>query len=202
MRERIALALVLAGLFAGSTGCKQPVDRTAFKAAINQSFAGRHECVWSEPMKLPAEIDPSKDDRIRDFDALTDAGLLIRESVVKSRSQVDSNLTNKFDLSDKGQPSWTPDPDRPGYGNFCFGHFNVTAIDKATPNDPSSPTQYNVVYSYEVEGIPDWAHTPESMRAFRKIAADTSIQSATATVVKGADGGWAVAPPPQPVANR
>jgi hypothetical protein len=195
MGERIALTLVLTGLFAGATGCKQPVDKTAFKSAINQSFAGRHECVWSEPMKLPAEIDPSKDDRIRDFDALTDAGLLIRETVVKSRTQVDSNPTSKFDLSDKGQPSWTPDPGRPGYGNFCFGHFNVTAIDKATPNDRSNPTQYSVVYSYEVEGIPDWAHSPASMRAFRKIAADTSIQSATATLVKGGDGGWAVVPP-------
>jgi len=195
MRERIALALVLTGLFAWATGCKQRVDRTAFKSAINQSFTGRHECVWPEPMKLPAEVDPSKDERIRDFDALTDAGLVIRESEVKSRSLVGAKQIDKFDLSDKGHPSWTPDPDRPGYGNFCFGHFNVTAIDKATPNDPSNPTQYSVVYRYEVEGIPDWAHAPESMRAFRKIAADTSIQSATATVVKGADGGWAVVPP-------
>jgi hypothetical protein len=195
MRERIALALVLTGLFAWATGCKQRVDWTPFKSAINQSFAGRHECVWPEPMKLPAEVDPSKDERIRDFNALTDAGLLIRESEEKSRSLVGSKQINKFDLSDKGNPSWTPDPDRPGYGNFCFGHFNVTAIDKATPNDPSNPTQYSVVYRYEVEGIPDWARTPESMRAFRKIAADTSIQSATATVVKDAGGGWTVVPP-------
>ena len=32
MRKRIALALVLTGLFAGATGCKQRVDRTAFKS--------------------------------------------------------------------------------------------------------------------------------------------------------------------------
>jgi hypothetical protein len=195
MRERIALALVLTGLFAWTTGCKQQVDRTPFISAINQSFAGRHECVWPEPMKLPAEIDPSKDERIRDFDALTDAGLLMRETEEKSRALVGSKQMNKFGLSDKGHAAWTPDPDRPGYGNFCFGHFNVTAIDKATPNDPTNPTQYSVVYRYEVEGIPEWARTPESMRAFRKIAADTSIQSATATVVKGADGGWTVVPP-------
>ena len=195
MRGRIALVVFLTGIFAWGTGCKQRVDVTPFKAAINQSFVGRHECVWPEPTKLPAEVDPTKDERIRDFDALTDAGLLIRETVVEGAPRVASKQTNKFDLSDTGHSSWTPDPGRPGYGNFCVGHFNVTAVDKVTPNDPSNPTQYSVDYRYEVEGIPGWARTPESMRAFRRIAADTSIQSATATVVKGADGALTVVPP-------
>jgi hypothetical protein len=192
MRERIALALVLTGLLACAIGCRKQVDHTEFISAINQSFTGRHECVWPEPIKLPVEADPSKDDKIRGYDAVTDAGLFIRESVERQRG---ATPINKYNLSDKGHPSWTPDPNRPGYGNFCFGHFNVTAIDKATPNDPSNPTQYTVNYRYEVEGMPDWVRTPGSMRAFPKIAADTSIQSATATLVKGANGGWAVAPP-------
>jgi hypothetical protein len=192
MRERIALALVLTGLFAWATGCRQEIDRTALESAINKSFAGRHECVWAEPIKLPAEVDPSKDERIRDFDALTDVGLLTREVEEKSHALVGTHQMDKFSLSGRGQSAWAPDPSRPGYGNFCVGHFNVTAIDKATPNDRSNPTQYMVNYSYEVEGIPAWAQTPESMRAFRKIAADTSIQSATATVLKGSDGSWEV----------
>jgi hypothetical protein len=196
MRERIALALVLTGLFACATGCKKQVDQVEFKSAINKSFGHRHVCVWPEPIKLPAQTDPSKDEKTRDYDALTDAGLLTRESAEKKRFLASSKQVNKYDLSDKGHPAWTPDPNQPGYGNFCFGHFNVTAIDKATPNDPSNPTQYTVNYRYEVEGIPDWARTPESMRTFRKIAADTSIQPATATLIKGADGGWAVVPPP------
>ena len=196
MRERIALALVLTGLFTLTTGCGQRIDRTALTSAINKSLAGRRECVWPAPIKLPAEVDPSKDDRIRDFDALTDAGLLTREIEVKNHPAAGSQPLNKFSLSGRGQASWTPDPDRRDYGNFCVGHFNVTAIDKATPNDRSNPTQYTVIYSYEVEGIPGWAQTPQSMRAFRKIAADTSIQSATATVVKGPDGSWEVAPAP------
>ncbi len=199
MRERIALALALTGLFAGAIGCKKPVDRAGFEAAINQSFGHRHICVWPQPVKLPAEIDPAKDDRIRAFQALTDAGLLAQVSDEKKRllaRQVNIlHPVNTYDLSDQGHSSWTSDQTRPGYGNFCFGHFNVTAIVKATPNDPSNPTQYTVTYSYEVEGIPGWASTPESMRAFPQIAADTSIQTATATLVKGADGGWAVAPP-------
>jgi hypothetical protein len=198
MRERIALTLVLTGLFACAAGCKKQVDQAEFKSAINKSFAGRHECVWPEPIKLPAQVDTSKDEKTRDYDALTDAGLLIRGSAEKKRFLVGSKQISNYDLSDKGRPAWTPDPDEPGYGNFCFGHFNVTAIDNATPNDPSKPTQYTVNYRYEVEGIPAWASTPESMRAFPKIAADTSIQSASATLVKGTNGTWAVVPP-QPV---
>ena len=192
MRARIALALVLTWLFACAIGCKKEIDTTEFKSAINKSFAGRHECVWPEPIKLPAEADPTKDEKVRDYEALTDASLLIRESAEKKRFLVGSKLVNIYDLSDKGRPAWTPDPNQPGYGNFCFGHFNATAIDKAIPNDPSDPTQYTVTYRYEVEGIPDWARTPESMRAFPKIAADTSIQLATVTLMKGADGGWVV----------
>ena len=196
MRERTALALVFIWVVTTATGCKPKYDQAAFKSAINQSYAGKHECVWPEAIKLPVEVDPSKDDRIRDFNALADAGLLDRATEEKSHALVGSDQRNKFSLSDKGHASWTPDPNRPGYGNFCFGHFNVTAIDKATPNDASNPTQYTVTYRFEVEGIPGWATTPESMRAFRKIAADTAIQSATATLVKAGDGGWAVARAP------
>ena len=195
MRERIALAIVFSGLFACTNGCRKQVDKAAFISALNKSYDGRHVCVWPEPTKLPAQADPSKDEKTRDYDALTDAGLLIREYVEKKQSRVNSIQINKYDLSDKGHSAWTSDPNHPDSGNFCFGHFNVTAIDKATPNDPSNPTQYTVNYLYEVEGIPGWARTPESMRAFRKIAADTSIQSATATLVKDPDGGWAVVPP-------
>lgn len=205
MRKRIALALVLAALFAWAIGCQKPVDKAGFESAINKSFSGRHLCVWPQPTKLPAEIDPSKDDRIRSFEALTDAGLLTQVSDEKKRLLGGPHPVNvlhpvnTYDLSDKGHSSWTPDADHPGYGNFCFGHFNVTAITHATRSDPSNPTQYAVTYHYEVEGIPGWASTPESMRAFPKIAAATSIQTDTATLVKSTDGSWAVAaPPPAP----
>lgn len=194
MWERIALAIVLTGLFSCASGCRKPIDRAAFTSAINKSYDGQHLCAWPEPTKLPVLADPTKDDRIRGFEALTDAGLLMREFVEKKES-IGFIKINRYNLTDKGHAAWTPDPSQPDSGNFCFGRFNVTAIDKATPNDPSNPTQYTVNYSYEVEGIPGWARTPESMRAFPKVAANTAIQSATATLIKGADGGWAVAAP-------
>jgi hypothetical protein len=196
MRAKVASTFAVISFFAIATGCKPAVDRAPLKAAINKSFNGKHECVWPDAIKLPAEVDPSKDERIRDFMALADAGLLTRETEEKSRALVGSRQMDKFGLSDMGHSAWTPNPDHPGYGNFCVGHFNVTAIDKAIPNDRSNPTQYTVDYRYEVEEIPGWARTPESMRAFRKIAADTAIQTASATLIKGPDGAWEVQPSP------
>lgn len=195
MRERIVVGLTMAMFVMWFAACRRQIDTAEFKSAINNSFTGRHECIWPQPIKLPAQADTSKDEQTRTYDALTDAGLLVRGSAEKKRFLVGSKQVNNYDLSDKGHAAWTADPDQPGYGNFCFGHFNVTAIDSAVPNDPSNPTQYTVNYRYEVEGIPAWASTPESMRTFPKIAADTSIQSGTATLIKGTNGGWAVVPP-------
>ena len=202
MRERIIGLAMLAALGAWTTAChKESIDKAQFKTAINNSFAHKHECIWPEPVKMPAEADPAKDERTRDFDALTDAGLLARAPEEKKRFLVGSKPVNLYDLSDKGHAAWQPDASRPGYGNFCFGHFNVTNVTNAIPNDASNPTQYAVTYQYEVEGIPAWASTPESMRTFPKIAKDTSVQSATTTVVKDSNGGWVV-PPSQPTPSN
>ncbi len=192
MRERIALALVVIGLVAWAGGCKKPVDRSEFISAINKSYVGHHECVWPEPIKLPVRADISKDENVRVYNALSDAGLLMHGLAETERSATGAKQIMKYELSDKGHAAWIADPKQPGYGNFCFGHFNVTTIDSATPDDPSNPTRYTVTYQYEVEGVPDWARTPESMRTFPKIAADTSIQSATTTLEKAVDGGWVV----------
>lgn len=196
MRTRTILVLGIAAILGWSIACKrETIDKTEFKSAIDNYLSGHHDCVWPSPIKLPAQADPSKDASTREYDALTDAGLFIRTSQEKKRFLVGSKPVNNYDLSDKGHAAWTPDPSQPGYGNFCFGHFRVTTVDTFTPNDPSNPTQYTVNYHYEVEGIPDWANTAESRMAFPKLAADTSIQTATVTVVKGTNEGWAVVPP-------
>lgn len=192
MRARMAMPLLITTLLVAPTACKKQIDPAPFITALDKSYAGQHVCLWAEPVKLPAEFDPSKDARVRDFDALTDAGLLVRENVVTPKPHLPPVKTNKYTLSDKAHSAWISDPDHPDSGNICFGHFNVTNVDKATPNDPANPTQYTVAYRYEVEGIPGWARTPESMRAFPKIADDTTLQSATATLVKAPDGSWTV----------
>lgn len=203
MPRQTASLLLFCALATLPTACKKDaIDKGEVKPAIDHYLAARHECVWPEPIKMPAQADTSKDEKTRDFDALTDAGLLIRAPEEKKRFLIGSKEVNNYDLSDKGHSAWTPSASQPGYGNFCFGHFSVTTVDSISPNQPDNPTEWTVNYHYEVQGIPSWANTPESRRAFPKIAADTSIQAASATVIKGTNNGWAVVPPqPAPPAQ-
>ena len=94
--------------------------------------------------------------------------------------------------------TWTADASQPGYGNFCFGHREVSSVDSFTPPDADA-TQYTVNYHDTVTGLPDWASSAEMNTAFPKIAALTSgQQTATATLVKSSSG-WQVTnvtPPP------
>ena len=143
-------------------------------------------------MKFPAQADTSNDEETKSFDALTDAGLLTRAAAEKKRFLIGSKQVNNYDLSDKGRGSWTADETQPGYGNFCFGHSEVTSIDSYTPSDNAEASQYNVTFHHAVTGVPDWANSTEMKTAFPKLQADTSGQAvSTATLVKS-EKGWLV----------
>ena len=191
---KAARLVTLAALAAFAAGCHKTnaVDKGAFKSSINNYLGAHQECVWATTQKFPAQADTNNEDQTKGFDALTDAGLLVRSSAEKKRFLIGSKQVSNYDLSDKGRSTWTADPTQPGYGNFCFGHREVTSIDSFTPPDTADATQYAVNYHYDVTGVPAWASTTESKSAFPKIAADTSGQQiATATLIKSSDG-WQV----------
>jgi hypothetical protein len=194
MRTRKVMGLAICGIIIFAAGCRKTnmVDKSAFKSAINDYYSSRQVCVWSSPIKFPAQADTSNDEQTKGFDALTDAGMLTRSSAEKKRFLIGSKQVNNYDLSDKGRSAWTADQAQPGYGNFCFGHREVTSIDAYTPADNPDATQYAVTYHYDVTGVPDWAKAAETQTAFPRIAADISgQQTATATVVKTSSG-WQV----------
>jgi hypothetical protein len=187
-----SLTMALVGVVACAAGChRNAVDKGAFKSAINGYYAGHQDCIWSAPVKFPVQADTSNDEQTGGYDALTDAGLLTRKSAEKSRFLIGSKQVNVYDLSDKGRSTWVADPTQPGYGNFCFGHPEVSSIDAYTPDDPDV-VQYRVTYHYGVSGVPDWANSAETRSAFPKIASESSGEHmATANLVKGVNG-WVV----------
>jgi hypothetical protein len=194
MKAKAVVILTVCGAIMVAAGCRKTniVDKSAFKSAINNYWSTRNECVWSDPTKLPAQADTSKDYQTKGFDALTDAGLLVRSSAEKKRFLVGSKQVNNYDLSDKGRSTWTADQTQPGYGNFCFGHREATTIDSFSPADNPDATQFSVMYHYDVASVPAWASTTEMKTAFPRLAADTSgQQTATATLVKSSQG-WQV----------
>ena len=202
MRTSKILVCLAAGAIALAAGCKKnAVDKIAFTSALNNYLSSEQDCLWSAPVKFPAQADTANDEQTKGYDALTDAGLLTRQSAEKKRFLVGSKQVNNYDLSDKGRSMWKPDPTQPGYGNFCFGHPTVSSIDNYTPPDDGA-TQYAVSYHYAAGSLPDWANSTEMKTAFPKIASETSgQQTASATLAKSNDG-WVVqnvqpaSPPP------
>lgn len=193
MEAKYILGLTVCGIMLLAAGCrKNAADKSAFKSVINNYYEGRQECVWPNPVKFPAQADVSKEDQTKGFDALTDAGFLVRKPVEKKRFLIGSKQVNDYDLSAKGRSIWTADQTQPGYGNFCFGHRSVTIIDNYTPANNSNATQYTVTYHYNVVSVPDWANTTEMKTAFPRIRDDASgQQTATATLTK-TNNGWKV----------
>ena len=192
MRGKHAMSAMFGGAILLAAGCHtNTVDQAAFKSAINDYYSGKQECVWSTPIKFPAQADTSKDEQTQGFDALVDAGLLTRKTAEKSRFLIGSKQVNDYDLSDKGRSTWKPDQSQPGYGNFCFGHLVVSTVDNYAPPNADA-TRYIVNYHYGLDGVPDWANSAEMKTAFPKIATEESSQrSGTANLVKG-DKGWMV----------
>ncbi len=192
MRPRGMLICVVAGAVAFAAGCKtNAVDQSAFKSALNNYYSARQDCLWSAPIKFPVQADTSNDEQTKSYDALVDAGLLTRKSAEKKRFLIGSKQVNDYDLSDQGRAAWTADSSQPGYGNFCFGHPEVTSIDGFTPTDDTD-ARYNVSYHYGDTHLPIWASSAEMKTAFPKLAAETSdAQTATAVLAKTNDS-WQV----------
>lgn len=182
------VAAVIVTLFAG---CRHSntVDTEAFKSALNDFYHTRQICLWDGSIKLPAEADASNDNETRQFDALTDAGMLTRIPAEKKRFLVGSKRVNTYDLSDNGRKNWTPESAQPGYGNFCFGRRKVDSILAYSP-ETSGATQYSVTYRSTVP-VPDWANNAEIKTAFPQVGRDVAGANASATLTKSGEG-WTV----------
>lgn len=191
MRMRAAVLLMLSGVVAIGSGCKKnEVDQGAFKSPLNNYMSAKQSCLWSAPIKFPEQADTSNDEQTKGFDALTDAGLLQRSSAEKKRFLVGSKQVNNYDLTEQGRTKWTADASQPGYGNFCYGHPEVTAIDGFTPAT-NDATQYTVNYHYGTSSLPDWANSAEMKTAFPQLNTASAPQAGTATLVK-TENGWMV----------
>jgi hypothetical protein len=177
-----------------AAGCRKSnfVDKAAFKSAINNYYSTHQDCVWLGPVKFPVQADSSNYEQTKGYDALTDAGFLVRKAVEKKRFLIGSKQVNDYDLSDKGRSNWTADQTQPGFGNFCFGHREVTTIDGFTPADVSDATQYSVSYHFDVASVPGWASTVEMKTAFPKVAIDTSGQQTAVANLMKSNSGWQV----------
>ena len=176
-RRKYALAWVFLALMA--TGCNKGDNNDLnYKTAINDHFKALPACIWSEPKKFPVQAATSDDSKTAGYDALTQEGFLTRTTAEKKVLIIASKQVNNYDLSEKGRTSWTPDSSQPGYGNFCYGHREVTSIDNSTlgTNGAGAKT-VDVNYRYQVANVADWANSQEMKTAYPSIASSLSSNS-------------------------
>ncbi len=159
-----------------------------YKTAINDHFKAFPACIWSQPKKFPVQAATSDDVKTAGYDALTQAGLLVRTTSEKKIIIV-SKQENNYDLSDAGRTAWVPDSTQPGYGNFCYGNRDVTSIDNSTLGTNSSGAKtVSVAYHYKMANVPNWANDGQMRTAYPDMAAAiTTNPSDNATLVMTGD---------------
>ena len=157
-------------LFAGCN--KQDDSKMNYQTAINDYYKAHPACIWQDAKKFPVQAATSDDAKTEGFDALTDAGLLTRTTAEKKVFIIASKQVNNYDLSDQGRSAWTPDTTQPGYGNFCFGHRAVDAVDSFVSGvNGSGLKTAQVNYHYSFADVPAWARSQEVQTAFSSVGA-------------------------------
>ncbi len=187
---RVAASLSCVALLA--LGCKKTADNTInYKSAINTYYASRPACLWSDSVKFPAQANTSDTSKTSPYDALVDAGLLVRSTAEKKEMLILSKQVTNYDLSDKGRSAWTADAQQPGYGNFCYGSRTVQSIDNATPTNDQPGATTTVNYHVGISGAPAWATAPETQNAFPQLRTDLANSPGMATLTDTSNG-WSV----------
>jgi hypothetical protein len=183
----MCLALALAA------GCSSKKDATKanFKDAIDTYYSAHPECLWSTTVKFPTRSDTSDSDKTTQYDALTDQGLLTRQQDTRKVFIFGTKQVNDYDLSDKGRAAWTPDPQQPGYGNFCFGHRDVTTVDDFTANGGTATVNYH----YQLGAVAPWANNTEIETAFPAVQADLASPLSDKANLTLSDNGWVLVKP-------
>ena len=186
-----------------AAGCNKKADNSInYKSAINAYYSAHPACVFDSPIKFPVQKTTSDVSQTAPYDALVDQGLLVRTNAEKKVFIVASKQVNNYDLSDQGRTAWTADPSDPGFGNFCYGHRSVSAIDSSTPtrSDPGATTA--VTYHYTFSDAPGWANAAETKTAFPNLAANLSGSQTDSATLTNTSSGWQVTSTPNGPRNR
>jgi hypothetical protein len=190
---RAGLTLLLLALAVGCSS-KKDANKANFKAAIDSYYSAHPECLWSMTVKFPTRADTSDASKTQGYDALTDQGLLARQQDTRKVFVFGTKQVNDYDLSAKGRSVWTADPQNPGYGNFCYGHRDVTTVDDFTNNGGTA----SVDYHYQLGSVAPWADTTEIKAAFPAVQASLAGPLSDKATLTLGDNGWALTNPTSP----
>jgi hypothetical protein len=192
----VAIALVCGSVLTFA-GCKKPADNTpSFQTAINDYYLTRPACLWHSSKQFPVQVETKDNSKTAQYDALFDQGLLIRTTVQKQKLIVLSEQVTNYDFSANGRSAWTADTQQPGFGNFCYGHWDVSSMDSNTPttDEPGATTTVN--YHVTLSGAPGWAAAAETQNAFPQVRENMAGPVAAVATLTNFENGWAITTAP------
>jgi hypothetical protein len=188
MRTALA-ACISALLLAGCNSVPPPRQRADYSTALNKYYEGRPMCLWPDAVKFPVENASRDEIEALGFDALTDAGLLLRKHAGKDASR--GSYT--YDLSPEGRSAIDPDIFNPGAGNFCYGRRKVIGIDSDRRNTSATDL---IEYRYSVAQPASWATEDTIQRAFPQVAGELSGPHKAEVTLLDTTDGWEVSGAP------
>lgn len=179
MRPRTIAALLLAGMLVA--GCDNSAKPTAknFTKALNDYFATHQECLFATPLHFPYDVAPGKGQKegTEQMNALTASGLLKHEQDFETH-------VDRYSLTPAGERA-AP--------RFCYGHRQVISIDASTPPVKANGIiSTSVQYHYTLMDVPVWARTPQTIKAFPKMAKQIDGTSEDTIRLATAGAGWQV----------
>ena len=195
LKARVSMAAAICGMLLLAAGCnKKDETKTLLTQAIDAYYGAHPECLWPDSVKFPVEVATSDTSRTQGYDALVDAGLLIRIEATKKVFIFGSKQESDYDISATGRSSWTPDPEQAGYGNFCFGHRSVTSLDSiaSVVRDSAPSASTTVSYHYRIAGLAPWANTDKMKNSFPSVQAALIGPAASTAALVRTNGTWAV----------
>ncbi|WP_446742574.1 hypothetical protein [Silvibacterium acidisoli] len=189
--NRTTAALTCLPVLALAIGCRHqesPAHAASFEdlatAAINRYYQTEPSCLWFEPVAL-LKADKPDPETLPGLEALAAQGLV-------SRAQGSGGPYYK--LAVPGRPYFRPDPDRPGYGNLCYGKPHVHDLGKIEKrHDQTFGDVTDVEYNAALSNAPAWTAAPAIRQAFPKMALELSQPLPEIATLKDTGHGWDVA---------
>lgn len=179
---KIAGAALCIGLLVAAGCSSNKPSKADLSSAVDNYYSANPECIFSSPVQLPAKIDNSNQQQLDQYSALTQAGLLTKTEAKAPEKPTRHTRRSRhaaktptappattFALSDNGRFSWTTDETEPGFGNFCYGHRQVTSIDSMATTKHNGMEMAVASYHYSLAGVPSWAKTSEVQSAFPEV---------------------------------
>lgn len=197
-------SLIACLLMVGLSGCTDPKDATEgnFKKSLQAYLDSEYpKCYFMSEM--PKALDTFEGSRTQQrYDAMKQAGLLV--SSVKE-AEVEGVFLGKqkksipvYELTEEGKKYFKNDVSKTmngkSVGGFCGGKANIVEIVQFTePADMWGQKLSEVVYTYTVTDLPEWAKNENILEQFREIKQDvestqTPLKDKTALVLT--NNGW------------